>query len=319
MDKIVLSFLTALYSKYWFKRFLESLFSIWFVWTVVFFLVRLLPGGPFDLEDTPISLEVKENLIKSYELDRSFITQYFIYFKNIITGHLGLSFVHFNKPVSEIIFSAIWVSLLLGFLSLVLSYSIGLILGLSSVFLKNLYFRSFFNFSTVFLFSAPSFLLAAILILIFSFELNWLPPALWEGPKYYILPVFCLAAKPIALISRLIFTSISEAKTEDYVRVAMSKGLPFNQVILKHVFKNSLCSVLALSAPLISGLLTGSFVVESVFAIPGLSAKLTQSVLMRDYPVILFVVVFMSSLVILLNFIFDVVYSFIDPRIQFHQ
>ena len=164
--------------------------------------------------------------------------------------------------------------------------------------------------------SLPSFLVGAIAVYFMSIKWGWLPPALWDGPEYYILPMIVLGVRPAAINARMTRASVLEVINSDYIRTAKSKGLSERVVLFKHVLKNSLIPVLTFSGPLVSGVLTGSFIIELIFAIPGMGKHMIQSVTNRDYPLILGVTLIFSAALVLANLIVDLLYSFFDPRIK---
>jgi oligopeptide transport system permease protein len=281
---------------------------------ITFFLMRLAPGGPFDT-DRAFSPEVKANILRTYELDQPTYIQYAHWLRDVLHGDLHESFQYIGKPVIEIIEDSLPPSMSLGILALLFAIAIGLPLGCLAAMKRG----SFLDTSAMFLaiagISLPSYLVASILILVFSLWLKWLPPALLDGPSSLILPVITLGLRPLAIIARLTRSSLIEALHSDYVRTAYGKGLPETRIILKHALKNSIIPVVTLMGPLAAALVTGSFLVEMVFQLPGLGKHFVQAVLNRDYPLIMGVTLVYGVILILSNIVVDVIYSWADPRI----
>lgn len=300
---------------YLLKRLGGACFLMFIISSIVFILLRTLPGGPFD-EDKVLPKEIQQNIYKKYRLDKPLHQQYFIYIKNLLKGRLGYSYKYIDQSVSDILKQSFPASIQLGLLSLILALLTGIPLGVFSASRRNSLWDRAAMVLAVSGISLPSFLTAPILILIFSFYLNWLPAALWEGPSYYVLPVIVLGVRPASIIARLTRTSVLDALHSDYIRTAQAKGLQPHVVLYKHVLKNSFLPVLTFLGPLTAFLLTGSFIVEHIFAIPGMSKHLILSVANRDYPLILGAVLVYCFILILANLIVDILYSFLDPRIQ---
>ena len=318
--------------KFFVRRAVSSLFVLLIIASMTFLMLRIMPGGPFD-EEKALPAIVKQNIEKKYGLDKPITVQYWNYISGVMSGNFGYSYKYEGRPVSEIIADSLPVSMTLGFYSLILAFLIGVPIGL---FAASQYGKIFDSGAMMFAISGialPSFLVAPILIYIFSFgwPLNilfpsfhqWLmdydillPPALWFTPKHYILPVVTLGIRPAAFIARLTRTSVLDAIQEDYVRTARAKGLGELIVLYRHVLRNSLIPVLSYAGPLTAGILSGSFVVEIIFAIPGIAKHFVQSVFNRDYPLIMALTLVYSLMLIIANFIVDVLYKYFDPRIE---
>ncbi len=300
---------------YLFKRIGESTVTLLLIVTLVFLLMRLMPGGPFDSEKA-LPPEVMANLAAKYNLDAPVYEQYGNYLLNLVQGDLGESYKYLGRPVSAIIADTFPASLQLGVYALILSYLIGIPLGVIAASRHNTWVDTttmFFAMSGV---TLPSFLVAAILILIFSFQLGVLPPALWEGPIYYILPVITLGIRPAAIIARLTRSSVLDVIRSDFVRTAYAKGLTQRVVLFKHVLRNSMIPVLTYSGPLIADIISGAFIIEIIFAVPGMGRHLIMSVTNRDYPLVLGVALLFSVILVISNLVVDLMYAIIDPRIK---
>ncbi len=314
------------------KRLVSSFFVLFVIASFTFVLLRLLPGGPFD-EEKALPPLVKENIEKKYGLNQPLFKQYSHHMLGLLQGHLGYSYKYEGREVSEILKDAFPVSFKLGFYALVISFLIGVPLGLIAAARVGTSWDTIAMMIAISGISLPSFLVAPILIYIFSF--GWpisllfpnfyqtlidydilLPAALWHTPRHYILPVITLGIRPAAFIARLTRASVLDVIQSDYVRTARSKGLSEKSVLYRHVLKNSLVPVLTYAGPLIAGILSGSFVVEIIFAVPGIAKYFVQSVFNRDYPLIMALTLLFSVLLVLSNLIVDVLYKIVDPRIE---
>ena len=316
---LLISFFTYIARKslflYVIGRIFEALITLFIVATITFVLLRLLPGGPFDQEKT-LPPEIKANIEAKYHLDKPLYWQYAYYIKGLFRGYLGESYKYTDRNIGDILKDSLPISIQLGIYALILAFALGVPLGVFAAQRANsLYDRSamIFSISGV---SLPSFVIAPIFILLFAFQLNWLEAALWEGTLFYILPAVVLGLRPASVIARLTRSSILDVIGSDYVRTARAKGLDENKIFYKHILKNSFLPVLTFSAPLIAGILTGSFIIEKIFAIPGLGQHFINSVTNRDYPLILGTLLVYSFLLILSNMIVDLLYAYFDPRIK---
>jgi oligopeptide transport system permease protein len=301
--------------KFLFSRLLQTLVVVFIVATITFFLLHILPGSPFDSE-TALTPDVQAHLESRYHLHDPVLKQYFYYLKTLGVGDLGTSYKYLDQNVTDLMKEAMPVTFELGFLSLLFSFLMGIPLGLVAARFQNTWIdRSAMLFATVGV-SIPPFLFAPIVILFFSFWLDLLPPALWESPRYYILPVVTLGIRPAAMIARLVRSGALDVMDSDFVRTARSKGLPESVILFKHVLRNSLVPVLALTGPLIANLLSGSFVVEMLFAIPGMGHYFVDSVIDRDYPLIMSLTLFYVVILSFGNFMMDLLSTWLDPRIK---
>lgn len=297
------------------KRIGEAIFVLFIIATATFLLLRLLPGGPFDQEKA-LPPEVKANIEAKYRLNEPLLNQYYYYMTGLLQGDLGESYKYLGRSSGQIIAETLPSSFQLGCFAMVLSFLIGIPAGVLAAARHNTWADSATMFLAISGVSLPSFLVAPILILIFCFGLNWFPPAFWEGPEYYVLPVVVLGLRPAAVIARLTRASVLEVISSDYIRTARAKGLNEKTVLFKHVLKNSLIPVLTFSGPLAAGVLSGSFIIEIIFAIPGMGKHLVQSVTNRDYPLILGTTLVFSAMLVIANLVVDILYSYFDPRIK---
>lgn len=298
------------------KRFFESVFTLFVICTVTFLLLRFLPGGPFDSEKA-LPPEVKANIEAKYKLNEPLYVQYWDYLSGVVQGDLGESYKYIGRPISEIIGESFPVSFQLGIYAIFISFLIGIPLGVYAASKHNTLQDTMAMGFAISGIALPSFFVAPIAILVFSFWLGWLPPALWEGPAYYLMPVIILGIRPAAVIARLTRSSVLDVIKADYVRTAYAKGLEQKIVLYKHVLRNSLIPVVTISGPLVAGVLSGSFVIELIFAVPGMGKHLIQSATNRDYPLILGLTLLYAAMLIIANLIVDLLYVIIDPRIKF--
>jgi oligopeptide transport system permease protein len=301
--------------RFFLKRLLQTLACLVLLLSFTFFLLRLLPGGPFDME-VPLSPEVKASLEARYHLDKPIYRQYIEYIKTLASGNLGSSYRFVDQDVQDLIGEALPVTLKLGFFALVISFVLGIPLGLLAARNHNRYGDYIAMFLSTIGVSMPSFLLAPILILIFSFWLDLLPPALWESPKYYILPAFTLGLRPAATIARLVRSAALDVRNSDFVRTVRSKGGSENRILFKHVLKNCLIPIFGISGPLIANILSGGFVVEILFAVPGLGHYFIESVLDRDFPMVISLTVLYGALLMGANLLMDMASILVDRRLE---
>ena len=297
------------------RRILEATFTVWVVATGTFALLRTLPGGPFDQEKA-LPPEIIANLEKKYHLDRPLLTQYVDYLGGLLHGDLGQSYKYLNRDITSIVAESLPNSIQLGVYALIISYLIGIPAGVLAGWRPG----SKLDFSSMFLavsgVALPSFLMAPIFIIVFAKWLRWLEPALWEGPACYVMPMVILGIRPASVIARLTRASVLEVIHSDFIRTARAKGLDQRRILFKHVLRNSLIPVLSLSGPLVAGVMTGSFVIEQIFAVPGIAKHFILSVTNRDYPLILATTLLSSILLVAANLITDLITVIVDPRVK---
>ena len=296
-------------------RLLEAFFTLFVVASVTFLLLRLLPGGPFDREKS-LPPEIKANIEAKYHLNKPLSRQYYLYMKGLTQGRLGFSYKYTDRSVGAILKDTLPVSVQLGVYALILAFACGVPLGVFSARRAGSLADTGAMMLSVTGLSLPSFVLAPLLILLFAFKLKWLEAGLWEGTLFFILPALVLGLRPAGVIARLTRSGLLDLLESDYVRTARAKGLSEASVFYKHILKNAFLPILTFSGPLIAGILTGSFVIEKIFAIPGMGQHFVFSVTNRDYPLILGGLLVYSSLLIVSNMIVDLLYAFFDPRIQ---
>jgi oligopeptide transport system permease protein len=301
--------------KFALKRFLGALPTLWLLATLTFFLLRLAPGGPFDT-DRAWPPEVQANIERKYGLDKPIVAQYAQWLADLARGDLRESFQYLGRPVTEIISQSLPTSFALGGMALLFAAGLGIPLGAIAAWKRGTWLDSSAVFVAIAGVSLPSYLVASLLILVFSFWLQWLPPALWDSPASWVLPTITLGSRPLAIVARLTRASMLEALQSDYIRTAYSKGLSSSQVIFKHALRNSLIPVITVLGPVAAGLVTGSFLVEVVFQIPGIGRHFVQAVINRDYPLVMGVTLVYGAVLLASNLVVDLAYGVIDPRVR---
>ena len=302
-------------AKYILKRIATSIITLWAVITITFFMLRLLPGGPFTGERN-IAEAIMQNLEVKYGLDKPLFEQYGLYLKNLLQGDLGESMKYAGKEVSEIISYSFPSSAKLGVVVISIALIFGITLGIIAALKYNSWPDSLCMVLATLGVTIPSFVLATVLMYIFGVKYKLLPVTGLNSPVSYILPALALGGYSIAFISRLTRSKLLETLNSDYIRTARAKGVSGFKVIVKHALRNTLIPIITYLGPLIAGILTGSFVVEKIFAIPGLGREFVNTISNRDYTVIMGVTVFYSSILIICNLLVDLLYGIIDPRIK---
>lgn len=297
------------------RRLSEAILVLWIIASLTFLLLRVLPGGPFDSEKA-LPPEVIANLEKKYNLNAPLFEQYTSYMGQLVRGDLGQSYKYLGRDITSIIEESLPRSIQLGVYALMISYLLGIPLGVLAGWKPNSSTDYVSMFVAIMGVSLPSFLIAPIFIWVFAKKLGWFEPALWEGPAYYVLPMVVLGIRPAAVIARLTRASVLEVVHSDFIRTAKAKGLDAKTILFKHVLRNSLIPVLSLSGPLAAAILTGSFVIEQIFAISGIAKHLVLSVGNRDYPLILGTTLVFSVILVVANLVTDLVIAVVDPRVK---
>lgn len=301
--------------EYIIKRILNAGVVLLVVITLTFCLMHAIPGGPFTTEKN-LPPQVMANIEARYKLNDPLPKQYADYLMNMAHGDLGPSFKYQGRSVNDIIKESFPVSFHLGMDSIFLAILIGIPAGVFAALKRNKWQDRVINFCTTLGVAVPSFVLAALFIEVFALKLGLLPAAMWNGWKSQILPALALAGMPMAFITRLTRSSMLDVLGQDYIKTAKAKGLSAMTVLWKHALPNSLIPVVTYIGPMAAGILTGSFVIETIFAIPGLGRYFVTSIYNRDYTVILGVTIFYSALIIFMNMLVDLVYPLLDPRIK---
>ncbi|MFY7842821.1 MAG: ABC transporter permease [Rhabdochlamydiaceae bacterium] len=297
------------------KKFFILLSSLFVVITLTFFLMHSIPGDPF-LEDKGIPAEILDALKKHYGLDKPLFVQYLLYLKGLISFNMGPSFKYEGRLVFDIIKQSFPISLSLGIQSLFISLFLGFTLGTIAAFKENKWEDRFVMLLAVLGVSVPSFIVSTFLQYIFSMKLDLFPVARWGSFSHTILPSLSLAFLPTAFIARLTRANMIDVLKQEYIQTAKAKGLGTYSLIFKHVLLNTLIPIVGFLGPLTTSILTGSFVVEKIFGIPGLGGWFVLSVVNRDYTLIMGTTIFYSTILMLSIFVMDLLYCLIDPRIR---
>jgi oligopeptide transport system permease protein len=285
---------------------------------ITFVLMHAVPGGPWD-HSKQLPPRAVENVNHAYGLDRPLHEQFGDYLLGLAQGDLGVSFRTQNRPVSEILSDGLRVSATLGLLALALSVALGVSLGVAAALWRN----SVFDYATVAFATAsaslPSFILGMLLLVLFTAKLHWLPSGGWGSPEQAVMPVLALSALPAAYIARVTRASMLDVLEQDYVRTARAKGLRERAVVLRHMLRNALIPVLTVIGPLAAMLVTGSFIVEELFAIPGIGRTFVTSISARDYGVIMGTTLLYTTIVVIANLAVDLLYAILNPRIRYES
>ena len=294
--------------------------TLFLIVTFSFFIMKVAPGGPFSAERNPPP-EVLANINKVYHLDEPLPKQYVRYLGNMLRGDLGPSFRYKDYTVNDLIGNTMPNSLILGITALCSALVFGLLVGLVSAVKRN----SIADYASMSIavigISVPLFVVGSLLMLLFAVKLKWLPTSGWitgrQGLKTLIMPALALSLPYFAYIARLSRASVLEVLRSDYIRTAYAKGLSYPVVLFKHALKGALLPVISYLGPAFAGIITGSVVIEKIFLVPGLGTFFVQSALNRDYTLIMGTVVMYSIILILMNFVVDILYAVIDPRISY--
>jgi len=297
------------------RRLLHGLVVLWVVATLTFILLRLTPGGPFDRE-RKLPPEVLANIEAKYHLDEPLTKQYLRYLGGVLRGDFGPSYKYLDRGVNDIIRDTLPTSAVLGSLAVAFALLVSLPLGLLAAYLRGSWTDRCCMLAAAVGISLPHFILGAVLIWALALQLGWFQAGRWDTIGSAVLPTITLGAAPAAYLSALVRSTLIETLGEDFIRTARAKGVSETTVVLKHALRHSLIPVLTVMGPLLAALLTGSFVVEYVFAIPGMGRFFITAVTDRDYPLIMGVTLIYTGLLVCANLIVDLLYGYVDPRIR---
>jgi oligopeptide transport system permease protein len=304
--------------RYSLRRFLGAIPTLFILIAVAFFMIRLAPGGPFDSEKVLLP-EIEANLRATYHLDEPLYMQFARYIGNIVRGDFGPSFQYRDYTVTELIMTGFPVSLRLGGSAMVLALLIGVTAGSIAALRQNTRVDYAVMSASMTGISIPNFVMAPILILIFAVYLGWLPAGgLGDGSvRNMVLPVISLALPQIAYVSRLTRGSMIEVLRSPFIRTAKAQGLPLSKILLRHALKPALLPVVSYVGPATAAVITGSVVIEQIFGVPGLGRFFVQGALNRDYTLVMGVVIFYGVLIIAFNFLVDLAYAWLDPKVKY--
>lgn len=283
---------------------------------LAFVLVRIAPGGPFDKERGPSSPEIQRNLEAKYHLNEPIWRQYLRWLGDVARGDLGPSLKYRSHTVNDVLAQGLPVSLTLGLLGFGFAQAIGIPLGFWSAARRGRWEDWAGSFVAVVAICVPAFVVGPLLVMAFAIHWHWFPPALWGSPWHAVLPTVALGFYFSGKIARLMREGMLSTMHESFIETARAKGLSETAVLVKHAFRLAVLPVVSFSGPLLADLLTGSFVVENIFHIPGLGVFLVNSSLNRDYPMVVGLVLLYAVLLVVLNLVVDLSYGLLDPRVR---
>lgn len=291
------------------------LITLWIIITLTFVLMVSIPGSPFNSDSSSNEI-VQQNLERHYNLDKPLHIQYLLYLKSVITLDFGPSIKQPNQTVNDLLGKGFPISAELGLFTILIAVISGIALGILAALRHNGFIDYLAMGIAVLGISIPNFILATLLIQ--QLAVNWeiFPVATWKSPKHMVLPILALATGPMAIIARLTRSTMLEVLTQDYIKMARAKGLTPWKIIVKHALRNALMPIITIMGTLLAGIMTGSFVIEQIFAIPGMGKYFVESINHRDFPVIMGTTVFYSAFLIMMLFLVDIVYGIVDPRIK---
>ncbi|CDQ38313.1 MULTISPECIES: ABC transporter permease [Virgibacillus] len=304
--------------RYILKRLMIMLVTLWIIVTLTFILMVSIPGSPFNSE-RGTNEAVQANLEAHYNLDEPYIIQYLLYLKSIVTFDFGPSIKQPSQTVNDMLGRGFPISFELGIMTIIVAVISGVTLGVFAALKHNNVIDYLAMGFAVLGISIPNFVLATLLIQQLAVNLEIFPVARWLSPAHMILPITALATGPMAIIARLTRSTMLEVLTQDYIKMARAKGLSPWKIIIKHALKNALLPVVTIMGTLLASILTGTFVIEKIFAVPGMGKYFVESINQRDYPVIMGTTVFYSSFLIIMLFLVDIAYGILDPRIKIHK
>ena len=302
---------------YFVRRILFAIPLLLVISVLAFVLVHLAPGGPFDNERKPASPEIERNIKAKYHLDEPIWKQYGRYFGDLLHGDFGASLKYRNHSVNDIIAQGLPVSMLLGGLAFCFATAVGVPLGFFTAARRGRWPDYLGSFFAVLAVCIPSFVVAPALILIFAMKLKWFPVALWSTPWHMVLPSIALGSYFVGKVARIMREGMLTAAQSEFVTAARAKGLGETALLLKHAFPIALLPVVSYSGPMLADLLTGSFIIENIFQIPGIGVFLVNSSLNRDYTVVVGLSLLYAMLLIALNLAVDFAYTLLDPRVKY--
>lgn len=301
--------------RYFLKRLGLALLTVALIMTITFWTMNAVPGGPFEREKAP-EPRVKAVLEARYGLDKPIGEQFVMYVGKVFRGDFGIS-LKTGREITTTILTGFKTSAKLGGMAIVVAVFFGLILGMIAALFRNRFPDRLIIFLTTFFVSLPSFVLATLLLLVFSITLGWVP--VWSATsRHLLLPVIALALYPMSYITRLTKSNLLDILGQDYIRTAKAKGVAGWLVLVKHALRNALIPVITYLGPLTAYILTGSLVVETVFTIGGLGREFVTAIMQRDYPLIMGTTIFLSVIMIAMTLLSDLIYKVVDPRITFN-
>ena len=300
--------------KYIIKRIGISLITIFVLVSAVFFLIRLMPGGPFASQK--MTSEIKSVMEAYYGLDKPVIVQYFTYLGNLLHGDFGYSMLYMNRTVNAVLLESFPYSFDIGIRALLFALSFGLVLGIIAALNRGKKLDFICIIIAILGTSVPDFIMGGVLQYFFGIRWGLLPVAQYKGFEYTILPMIALGFGTLAMVSRVMRSSMLEVVNQDYIKTAKAKGLSKLRIVYKHQVRNAILPVITVMGPVVASILTGTFVIESIFAIPGMGRYYVESISGLDYTMVLGMTVFYGVFLVIANMVVDILYGFIDPRIR---
>ena len=300
---------------YIFKRLIHILVALFFIISATFFLMKLAPGSPFASE-RQLPAAIEQQLNAKYGLDNPWYIQYKDYLVSSFTFDFGESMKYKGRSVNDMISEGFPISLVLGLEAMILAIGLGILLGVISSLYHNKVPDYLSTIIAILGISVPSFILAGLLQIFLSLKLGWFPVTGWKGFNYTVLPAIAIALTHAGFIAKLTRSSMLEQNNSEYVKLARAKGIGKWTIVFRHSLRNALLPVITYLGPLFAGVITGSFVIEQIFAVPGIGRHFVQSITNRDYTTIMGVTVFYSIILLITVLIVDILYKFIDPRIK---
>ena len=302
-------------AKYVCKRLGYAILTIFLISVITFTLMNLIPGGPF-LSEKAVTPATQAALEEKYGLNVSKPEQYINYMSGLLQGDLGVSLKQKGRTANDIIFSTFPVSARLGGISILVALVVGVSLGSVAAMCRGKWGDQLIMVVSTLGIAVPSFVVATTLMKVFGVELKWLPTMGLSTPIHYILPVFTLAFYPMAYITRLMRSSMLDALNQDYIRTARAKGVSKFKMLFKHALRNAIIPIITYAGPLLAFTVSGSFVVEKIYNIPGLGREFINCITGRDYPMVMSTTIFLATLLVLMNVVVDILYKIVDPRIK---
>jgi oligopeptide transport system permease protein len=303
---------------YTIRRILLLIPTLLAIYSLTFLLIHSTPGGPWSQGEKPVPPLVLERLNAAYGLDKPLYRQYIDYLGNVLHGDFGPSYTQRSRTVSDIIKDTFPVSAQLGIVAMVLAVLAGVSLGVIGAIRHNSFLDYISSFTAIIGISTPSYVVCSLLVLLLASKLHLVPTGGWDGifSKKIFVPAFALALYPAAVLARYTRSSMLDVLSSDYVRTARAKGLRESVVIVRHCLRNAMLPVLTVAGVVLADVLTGSFFVETIYSIPGIGRYFVDSITRRDYPVILGTVLLFGAVISIMNLIVDLLYPFLDPRIE---
>jgi peptide/nickel transport system permease protein len=301
------------------KRFLTMLVTIWVIASLTFLIMKMIPGDPFASDADVLPEEVVENMRAKYNLDEPIPVQYVMYIGDLIQFDLGPSIQSETRTVNDILMDGFPASATLGIQAIIVALFFGLLLGIVAALNHNKLLDYAAMIFAIIGISVPSFILAPLLINFFAVKWGILPVASWGTFQHSVLPTIALAVTPLAVVARFMRSSMLEVMNQNYIKTADAKGLSSFKIVISHGIRNAILPVVSFIGPLFVSLITGTFVIEKIFAVPGIGKYFVDSIFNRDYPVIMGTTVFFSTILVVTLFLIDISYRFIDPRIKLNS